>query len=201
MTQLIGTFSESGARDPLAPFLKLVPTSLLNLEMSLPCCLRVAWYAAMLKTLFLMTEPGWLATASRFDDLLQYFHLPRVDLGFVPNVFSWFLVGIGLVVSFKRHVQLFIKQTSTTVFLIAWELTSCTARHLLWVTHQMKGTPMRQRSGCKGRRTTKTAGASVSTNRERGLAGVKVAKTLGTQCVVVIIIVLIGRSWLEGAGE
>ena len=31
MTQSIGTFSESGAWDPLAPFLKLVPTSLSNL--------------------------------------------------------------------------------------------------------------------------------------------------------------------------
>ena len=65
LTDQHGTFSESGAQDPLAPFLKLVPTSLSNLEALPPCSLRVAQYAATLKTLFLMTDPGSARAASR----------------------------------------------------------------------------------------------------------------------------------------
>ena len=85
-----------------------------------------------------------MAAGGGFDDLLQHLDLLRVDLEFIPNIFSWLLVGIGLIISLKCHVQLLIKQTLTTHSFVAWGHASCTAGHLLWVTRQMKGTSMRQ---------------------------------------------------------
>ena len=58
MTQSMVTFAELGAWDPFADFLYLVPTSLSNLEVSLPWSQMVSQYAATLKMLFRMTEPG-----------------------------------------------------------------------------------------------------------------------------------------------